>query len=135
MPFGIVAYALMLFSWTTFLETAVYLVWVMVGVFIEDSWQVTLNVAFSHVTVLEHFSRLVLQAIAKRVETLSVIGYVLGNNHCFTCFPFPPHPVPLSMLNEIRNDIQPSIIITIAVVIIIIIIIVNSDQNSFIIRF
>ena len=24
MPFGIVAYALMLFSWTTFLETAVY---------------------------------------------------------------------------------------------------------------
>ena len=24
MPFGIVAYALMLFSWTTFVETAVY---------------------------------------------------------------------------------------------------------------
>ena len=24
MPFGIVAYALVLFSWTTFLETAVY---------------------------------------------------------------------------------------------------------------
>ena len=25
MPFGIVAYALMLFSWTTFVETAVYI--------------------------------------------------------------------------------------------------------------
>ena len=39
MPFGIVAYALMLFSWTTFLETAVY---------VRDTYSQGHGVRFSH---------------------------------------------------------------------------------------
>ena len=42
-----------------------------------------------------------LQAIGKRVEKLSVIGYYLDTHHGVTC---PPPPPPLSMLYEIRND-------------------------------
>ena len=33
-----------------------------------------------------------LQAIAKRVETLSVIGYFVGTHHCIACSPPPPLP-------------------------------------------
>ena len=40
-----------------------------------------------------------LQAIGKRVEKLSVIGFYLDTHHGVTCLP----PPPLSMLYEIRN--------------------------------
>ena len=30
------------------------------------------------------------QAIAKRVDTLAAIGYILDFHHCLTCFPPPP---------------------------------------------
>ena len=50
-----------------------------------------------------------LQAIAKGVETLSIIGRVLFRLSPWYYLLTPPPPVPpLSMLKEIRNDIQPS---------------------------
>ena len=61
-----------------------------------------------------------LQAIAKRVDTLPVIGYILDTHHCIAYLPPPSPPYQCctkfamafnqASLNkyEIRNDIQPS---------------------------
>ena len=40
-----------------------------------------------------------LQAIAKRVDTLPVIGYILDTHHCIACSP-PPSP----LINVVRNS-------------------------------
>ena len=40
-----------------------------------------------------------LQAIAKRVDTLPVVGYILDTHHCIAC---PPPPSPL--INVVRNS-------------------------------
>ena len=45
-----------------------------------------------------------LQAIAKRVYSPTVSGCILDTHHCLACSPLPP----LSMLNEVRSDIQPT---------------------------